>query len=76
MQIIVGALAAGAATFLVIVVVIADNDAPSEPFLTYLALGFAAVAFAGWLIVPSLVASQARQSIAEGRTPKSRARLS
>jgi len=76
MQIIVGALAAGVATFLVIVLVIVNNDAPSDLLLTYTAVGCAVVAFAGWLIVPSIVANQARQSISEGRAPQSAAQAS
>lgn len=73
MQIIVGALAASVAMFLVIVLVIADKKALPQPFLTYVALGFAVVAFAGWLIVPGRVVDQARKAIAEGRAPSSSA---
>ncbi len=73
MQIIVGALAAGVLTFFVIVLIVSREGVPSEPFLTYIALVFTALAFAGWILVPHLVASQARQSIATGRTPYSAA---
>ncbi len=58
MQIIVGALAAGVLTFFVIVLIVSREGVPSEPFLTYIALGFAVLAFVGWVVVPHLVASQ------------------
>ena len=67
MQIIVGALAAGVLSFLVIVLII-SRGAQADPFLTYIALGFAVLAFAGWVVVPQLVTSQARRSLAKGDT--------
>ncbi len=70
MQIIVSALAAGVLMFLVMTLIIPAKDAPAEPFLAYMAVGFAVMAFAGWLIVPGIIANQARRSLAEGRVPQ------
>lgn len=69
MQVIVGALATGVTAFLAVVLVVANNGPPGEPFVTYVALAFAVVAFVGWLVVPNVVTSQARRAIAEGRMP-------
>lgn len=67
MQIILVALASGVTMFMGIVLFMRNaNPAPvpapgpvPDPVLSYLALGLAAVAFLGWMIVPRVVASLA-----------------
>ncbi len=65
MQIIAAALAAGVLAFLVIAIVLVGQDRAEQPFLSYLALGFAVLSIGAWMVVPNLMARQIRQSLAE-----------
>ncbi len=64
MQIIVAALAMGVIMFMAVVLTMLDKIAARDPFITYIALGFAVLMFAGWIIVPGIVATQARRAMA------------
>jgi hypothetical protein len=74
MQIIVGALAAGAVTFAVVVLILrsqqqADGPRDSSLLLSYIGILGAASAIAAWIIVPRLIVARARQELSEGKTP-------
>jgi len=69
MQIIVGALAAGVVSFLVVVLVLAQQQPgppPNEPRITYIAVVVAFVAFIVALIFPGIILRSQRQAILAG----------
>lgn len=66
MQIIVAALAMGVVVFLAVVLMMGPRNAGGPLFL-YLGIAFAAMAFAAWIIVPSIMAVKSRRAIAAGR---------
>jgi hypothetical protein len=72
LQIIVGALLFGAATFLGVAVYFVSQKppaaAPAEPIFTYIAIGMIFIEGITWVILPKIMASSARQALIEGRT--------
>lgn len=69
MQIIVAAMAAGVAIFLTVALTIVQNQPAANPLIAYIAVGFAVLAFALWLVVPNILVIQARKAIADDRVP-------
>lgn len=72
LQIIVGALAAGVLSFLVVVLVVNSTRAvrpPETPILTYMAIAAAPAAILAATLVPGFVLRGQRQSILDGSTP-------
>jgi hypothetical protein len=70
LQIIVGAMTTGCIFFLIIVLLIAggpDKSVNPSPVLTYVALVFAAAAVVARVIVPGIVAGQARRRIRQSQ---------
>ncbi len=73
LEIIVGAMTAGAAAFLVVAVVVhssfmESSDAPSTaPLLSYVALGYAVLALLVRTVVPGVVAAKVVRRIAGGQ---------
>jgi hypothetical protein len=65
MQVIVGALAFGCLSFLIIAILVSQNlnNADDQLFCTYISLLYAATTFGVWAILPSIVVSQGRQRI-------------
>jgi hypothetical protein len=76
MQIVVGALAAGIVSFLVVVLVIGQPQAPlpGDRLLTYLSVAVGLVAVVVALILPGVIVRNNRQAVLEGKatasTPK------
>jgi len=73
MQIVVGALVAGCAMFLVVVLVVAPTMAADRrqdmPLITYVATGFAVVSLIVRAVVPGIVVTLGRRRILNGNWP-------
>jgi hypothetical protein len=71
LQIIVGALSAGVWMFMAVALVLdlgePENQA-DEPFVSYLGVGLAALAFVAWAVVPGMIVARMREAIVAGKS--------
>lgn len=75
LQVLVAALAGGVFMFASVATLIGPGQPKEGPFVTYMAMGFAAVAFVVWAVLPGVLSRRGRQDIVAGRPILANAKL-